>query len=395
MSPAKKHLDLLDYTRAVAIISVVAYHCLVAIGAQLYWNGSTRDLNAPFSNLVLLPLNLGSLGVAIFFVVSGFCIHLSFQQQGKKYSGFFVRRFFRLYPAYLVCLVFFAFAFPKTSLAFSGLATNESWRQFISHLLFMHNFEPGTFFGINASFWSLAVEVQLYLLYPLLLLLVSRFGWKHALIILGTTEVLIHVASQVVLFNTISAHPFLAQIPKGLLSFVYGLSRSPLAWWFSWSLGALIADCYLANKPQPLAAVSPMIWVGCMAVCFLFRPLSEFLFMTGCLLTATILSRLMNNPLEINRDRFGWKFLSKVGVCSYSLYLLHQPILFAMPTAWLNPYGNLAKILFLGIVGFAILFLSYLFYIAIEAPGIKLGKNIIKLLKPAPLRADKLPTTPA
>src|ERR1700685_485915 len=111
MSPQQKHLDLLDYTRAVAIISVIAFHCLCAVGAQIYWNIWVRNLNVPLSGLVALPLNLGSLGVAIFFVVSGFCIHLSFQQQGKRYSDFFIRRFFRIYPAYLAAVFLFSFLF--------------------------------------------------------------------------------------------------------------------------------------------------------------------------------------------------------------------------------------------------------------------------------------------
>jgi peptidoglycan/LPS O-acetylase OafA/YrhL len=47
------------------------------------------------------------LGVPIFFVVSGFCIHVSFQQQSREWGGFFLRRFFRLYPAYLAAVLLF------------------------------------------------------------------------------------------------------------------------------------------------------------------------------------------------------------------------------------------------------------------------------------------------
>src|SRR5580693_3759514 len=162
MSEKPKHLDLLDYTRAVAIISVVGFHCLVAIGAQAYWKTWVRDLNLPFSGFLALPLNLGFLGVAAFFVVSGFCIHLSFQQQGRKYSDFYIRRFFRIYPPYLAAVLLFAFLFPKTCLSFSGVAASDSWRQLICHLLLIHNLWPGTYMGINPSFWRLAVEAQLY-----------------------------------------------------------------------------------------------------------------------------------------------------------------------------------------------------------------------------------------
>ena len=385
MSQSQKHLDLLDYMRATAIVSVVAFHCLLVAGAQIYWNTWVRNLNVPISNLLLFPLNLGSLGVAIFFVVSGFCIHLSFQQQGKKYLDFYVRRFFRIYPAYLVAVLLFAFLVPKTSLSFSDASSDESWKQLIAHLLLIHNFWPGTFTGINASFWSLAIEVQLYLIYPLLLFLVARFGWKRTLLFLAIIESVIHIVTVTVLFKTATNPHFLSQYPQAISNIVgciYDLGRSPLAYWFSWSLGAMIADYYLQNKPLPLANVSPMIWVGGIIACFVFRPLSEFMFMMGCLLTATVLSHLLTGPVKTLSEGRLWKTLGKIGVCSYSLYLLHEPILFAVPIAWLNSYGNLAKVFFLSLVAVAILMLSWLAYVTIEAPSIKLGKILVKGLKP-------------
>lgn len=383
MSEKPKHLDLLDYTRAVAIISVVGFHCLVTIGAQVYWRTWVRNLDIPLSGYLALPLNVGFLGVAIFFVVSGFCIHLSFQQQGKKYSDFYVRRFFRIYPPYLAAVLFFVFLFPKTWLSFSGAAANDSWKQLIYHLLLIHNFWPGTYMGINASFWSLAVEAQLYLLYPLLLFLVAHLGWKRVLILLAIIESIIHIAQPIVVLNVVLPDQPLNQHPHILtvLKCLNDLSGTPLAYWFGWSIGAMLADNYLQNKPLPFANVSPIIWIGAIIASFLLRPLSGFIFMMGCLLTTTLLSRWLRDGIKIKPDAMIWKFLGKIGVCSYSLYLLHQPILAAMPTAWLNPYGTFAKLIFLGLVALGVLLLSWFFYIAIEAPGIKLGKALIKMLK--------------
>lgn len=384
MPQKQTHLDLLDYTRGVAILGVVAYHCLIALGAQLYWNTWVRDLNVPLPNLLALPLNLGYLGVAIFFVVSGFCIHLSFQQRGGKYADFYIRRFFRIYPAYLAAVLLFALWFPKTSLSFSGAAAQESWKQLISHLLLIHNFWPGTYAGINPSFWSLAVEVQLYLLYPVLLFLTARLGWKWTLILLGIIESAIHIAQPTVILNAIlPGHPLNAA-PSVItfLKSINDLSGTPLAYWFCWSLGAVLADYYMRHKPLPLANVSPMIWIGSIVLCFVFRPLSGFTFMMGCLLTTTLLSRRLRDGINIRPEALGWKFLSKIGVGSYSLYLLHQPILFATPTGWLSGYGMFAKLFFLGLVGLAILLPSWLCYIAIEVPGVKLGKILIKAFRP-------------
>jgi peptidoglycan/LPS O-acetylase OafA/YrhL len=57
------------------------------------------------SLLPLFPFSLGGLGVAIFFAVSGFCIHLShLHNRNKGWSFFIYRRFFRIYPACIAAL---------------------------------------------------------------------------------------------------------------------------------------------------------------------------------------------------------------------------------------------------------------------------------------------------
>ncbi|HXC36779.1 MAG TPA: acyltransferase family protein, partial [Candidatus Acidoferrales bacterium] len=100
MNGSRKHIELLDYVRAVAIISVLLFHTLGSTFGyeDLPWHGWLRGFSVPVSFLCLLPFSYGGMGVAIFFVVSGFCIHLSFQQQGKEWRSFWIRRFWRIYP---------------------------------------------------------------------------------------------------------------------------------------------------------------------------------------------------------------------------------------------------------------------------------------------------------
>jgi hypothetical protein len=71
----------------------------------------------PFSELALWPLcalgQLGGFGVAIFFVVSGFCTYQSYTQTTRPEAGvFFIRRFFRIYPPYRLTLLTFALVVP-------------------------------------------------------------------------------------------------------------------------------------------------------------------------------------------------------------------------------------------------------------------------------------------
>src|SRR5271170_2983329 len=127
-----KHIELLDYIRAVAILTVMFDHTLTNIYGYetLPWAGWFRDLSVPVTLVYLMPFNLGQLGVAIFFFVSGFCIHLSFRQQGQKWSSFFIRRFFRIYPAYLAALIFFTlFLIQQPHLSFHNqqVVTRYAW----------------------------------------------------------------------------------------------------------------------------------------------------------------------------------------------------------------------------------------------------------------------------
>ena len=87
MKSPVKHVEFLDHLRGVAIIAVLLFHTFGTVFGYdaLPWRGWWRDFSVPASFLGLLPFGFGgTAGVAIFFVVSGFCIHTSFQQQGKR-----------------------------------------------------------------------------------------------------------------------------------------------------------------------------------------------------------------------------------------------------------------------------------------------------------------------
>src|SRR5262249_45093449 len=115
------------------------------------------------SQAVARLFSMGSLGVPMFFVLSGFLIHYTFSRSSNQNTlGFLVRRFGRIYPPYLAALLVF-------SVAYGFFWTAGGRGQVLSHAFLVHNFSDRNFFSINGSFWSLAHEAQFYLLYPLLL----------------------------------------------------------------------------------------------------------------------------------------------------------------------------------------------------------------------------------
>ena len=370
MGNSKKHIDFLDQIRGIAIIVVFLFHCLdTSFGySQLTWGSWIRDFNAPASFLLLLPLSLGWAGVSIFFVVSGFCIHLSFARN-PNWRSFGIRRFFRIYPPYLLAVLLFALLIPWTRIPYArfGLA------QLGSHLALIHNYDPRFIFGINGSFWSIAVEAQLYLLYPVLLALVARLGWNRSLSYLAALEIGLRTLSSVILCST-----------DELLSLLFmGL---PFSYWYTWSIGAAVADAYIRKRPIPFANHSLLVWSGLAVGSNFLKPLSQFSFLFFAILTATVIAKLLQreqvpigSPSFISKSL--GKSLSTVGVWSYSIYLIHTPFLVVAPwiaTKFASLHSPQPLVLFALCLclWFPIIGLSALWYRAFELPSIALSRQI-------------------
>lgn len=367
MAQPRHHFQFLDTIRGIAILAVFGYHCVRAAYGydQLPWNGWVRDFAVPPSFLALLPLTFGWAGVAIFFVVSGFCIHLSFIKGPPDWRAFFVRRFFRIYPPYVVAVLVFAFLLPTSRLSFDN---SFSWTQLVSHLLLLHNFNNKTAFGINPSLWSIATEVQLYLIYPLLIALVSRIGWKRALTLLGALEILIRGGCGL-------------YIAAAGITAPYWVHFSPLTCWFSWSVGAAIAEAWVQQKPLPFRSAPPVLWILLLLGADFIKPLQPYSFLLFAVLTATIISGLLRHDIEPQREGLLLAHLRLLGMWSYSFYLLHQPIIVAasmmlhsLPVGPIPPFA-----LFLLLAGTypLILSLSASFYRYFELPSITLGKRLL------------------
>lgn len=374
----KIHLPFLDGIRGIAIFSVFLFHSLHATFGfdNLKWNGIFRDFNVSDSFLALYPFTYGGAGVAIFFVVSGFCIHLSHQRSKEGgWLAFANRRFFRIYPPYLLALLVFFFVAPWGSFYLNSISRVH---QLITHVLAIHNFDENMFFGINPSFWSIAVEVQLYALYPLLLLLVTKLGWKRALLIVACAEIWIRLFVATNSLRSDYAVPWFIQ-------------NSPFAFWLSWSLGAYLCECSMKHRSSRIFALPFwLVFAVAFAVPF-FKITSPFTFLAFSLLTAIAIERLMTQKWTLPSNRYFrhvWAHLSLLGVVSYSFYLIHQPLIEltgkmitkVFPDMFIHPL--LKYTLCLG--WYPVLFVcSWVLYRSIEQPSIQLGKRVWRIFNDA------------
>ena len=364
------HLAFLDSFRGFAILSVFLFHCYAATyGLEQSWNGLFLDFSrAP--SLLFFPLTFGWVGVPVFFVISGFCIHLSHQRSNHKdFYIFFIRRFFRIYPPYFVALLVCSLFLVKFG-SFSELV------QIASHVLLIQNFYGQFIYGINASFWSIAIEVQLYLLYPLLCFVGRRLSWTTVLWMTGSIEVGLRIFS--VLYATARDVPLSVTCTPAILA-----TCSPFYFWFGWSLGAAAAEAFIAGKALPFSGVPVWVFPSLTLVALLVKPLVSFVFLLAALSTVSFVNLFLatsGNSRPV-RPPFVERHLRLAGLASYSMYLLHQPLLSFFVALLTGTYFHLPPAMDVAlciVAWFPVLLISRLFCRFIELPCIELGKKMIQ-----------------
>ena len=352
------HLPFLDYLRGIAILAVFFFHSVGATyGAtdQLVWHGWFRDFHVGRTFLLLLPFTVGWSGVLLFFVISGFCIHLSHERsRDKKLDVYALRRFFRIYPPYLLAVLIFGFCRLPLRTHFGA-----SMAAFAKHLFLINNLyrTPG---GINGSFWSVAAECQLYALYPFLLWLTARGGWRLSL------------------WFTVGVWILLPYLPAGV-------SRSPFDFWCIWVLGAALADAWLKERPLPFRWLPFPYWFAMALACYFFAPAASLINPAFGLGAVSLIAYCLERP-ELTFPRGLGVVMNHVratGVVSYSAYLIHQPMIKlsliilrrAFHLHYLHPLLSFAFCVSTWLIIFPA---SWLFHRYVETPSIALGKWIIQ-----------------
>ena len=137
---AERHLAKIDFLRGIAILMVFLFHAQLVFypdSNDLHYSdkgilqGELRDLVLRFS-----PTAFGWMGVQLFLVISGYLIHRNYLLNGSIFNAaiFFNKRFWRIYPPYLVVLFVIITFLPFT--IFGGISIMD----IISHIFLFHNF---------------------------------------------------------------------------------------------------------------------------------------------------------------------------------------------------------------------------------------------------------------
>lgn len=318
------HTDALDGLRALAILWVIPHNA--------------GFLEAPhYDHIVRHPEawplwiadhleQMGWVGVQLFFVLSGFLItRILLRTRGTEgyFSSFYARRALRILPLYYLTLTVMLIVLPWLGAAPAELQATQQHQIWL--WTFLSNWAQPAGFGVTGltHFWSLAVEEQFYLVWPLAVLLVSRERLPVLTIGLCVAALVFRLAMQ-----SQGAHP------EALYHFTVCRMDALL----SGAIAAMIAE----DQPLRLAVAARLRWL---------MPLAIGLFLAGAAPTlayertnfftqnigysilsicfAVIILRLVvvNPPARNWLDRIlSWPALRSIGRYSYAMYILHFPL---------------------------------------------------------------------
>ena len=343
--PLFAHIQIL---RAIAVGMVVGFH--------MGWPG----------------FSFGYLGVDIFFVISGFLMFQIYSElESNRVRSFYFRRLKRLLPAYLLVslattLIFFLVVLPFERVS---LVTQNLYANFlISNFYYWTENQYFVSGGLRPllTFWSLALELQFYLIFPIIFILVKKYKQLFFLIILFSA--LLHI-----LLNMISPETAFFLLPARLWEFLIGTAVAA-------KMNSRVANTYFWPRIFHLLSLLMVLMV------VLFPFAKDIQAFYSNFIVVLITSFLLKIGFALGENRgFIRRILLMVGKYSYSIYLVHLPIIclicYQPFSGNLKPGDNLKLNLFCVLL---IIIFAYLVFHFMENPfrQIKKFRTLLSLYLP-------------
>ncbi|GBC63257.1 acyltransferase [Desulfonema ishimotonii] len=300
------YLPELDHIRAYAAILIILYHGLHLISYKLMYDAPFAFDHWPRTgNPLAAVLIEGHTAVALFMVLSGFIFTFGTYDRSVSYGKFIRNRILRTYPLFIVLLFVGIYSYPQ----------HFSFASFLQTLFALANANNGISAGsFSAMFWTIAVEWQFYLIFPLLLLILNDKGAKSLAGI-----ILVFLLMRLLSFlgganiRDVSYWTIIGRIDQflvGMLTAIfYKKYFSPGRWWRLSFLPAVVLLCLMMYLFHRQGGWPGNYWWK------IAWPTLEALvwgvFIISYSAVSTGIPRCVSRPI------------SYVGTISYSLYLIH------------------------------------------------------------------------
>lgn len=340
---------------------------------------SNQAVNSESYTLQAL-MEFGARGVQLFFVASSITLCLSwYSRKSTEQSpirNFFIRRLFRIAPMYWLAIGFYLalYGFEPRYWAPNGL----TWYSIPLTALFLNGYSPQNINALVPGGWSIAVEVNFYLLLPVLLAVAHNL--QRSLLLIPLTIGLSQIASKI--FTLAFAGAFGPADDYIVRDFIFlnFFNQAPV-----FAIG--ISGYFILSNPKfsRIAAISSaIILVGTMAIVAVYRGIAIKYIGANITLTASLfamiaialhkfpIKALVNKPLEY------------IGKISFSLYLVHFAVLFYFERFGVKAHfqwGNVSSLCYFLLALATGCLVSTLFHVYVERPGVRLGTRVIRHLE--------------
>jgi peptidoglycan/LPS O-acetylase OafA/YrhL len=316
----RKRIPSLDGLRAISIACVLIGHIFHTVAAQL----------------------LAALGVQTFFVISGYLITTLLQNEGLR-SGhinikeFYRRRCFRIFPAAFVYISVIA------------LITHPHYSDILAAGSYTVSYRIVQIVPQYLHLWSLSVEEQFYLVWPLILAICYNRRQSVCLLAMGTAAIFrFALALGLLRFDSIYLHySFFSSMDSIAAGCLLAINWDRLCTASRW----LASSSLIIAFPATAWILATCLWSGLLSVCWGIVPI----------IIALWIFASINHPTRALNNRF----LVTGGMLSYSLYLWQQPFLVG---PFVTPPLSIRIIL--------ALFCAVCSYYFVEQPLMRRGRNM-------------------
>lgn len=349
-----KRILSIQYLRGIAAILVVLFHSTTLVGPG--WKSFMVN---------------GSVGVDIFFIMSGFIIYYITSNRSELLpKTFAIKRFLRIYPAFFIIWLIVSCVYYADSKFIDVIKS-----LFLIHVNYNSN-APAFKFNLIGPAWTLTYEIFFYVIFCFSGYITFKYRGLVASLIILLSPILLQL-----IFNgsfSLSSNATARFSTDLLLTPIIKIMSTTMLWEF---IGGIFLAFLFMNYRNKITLISTVLRISlCIALIAVFTYLTFFsggrpqgmlgLFWPSMALVIAALLAEDMLTLEI-------KPLSFIGDISYSLYLVHWAIIKLTqtysPQLWNNQYGIFSLLIFLSVS----IFVSFIMYKKIEKPSIKIARKLL------------------